>query len=331
MDALLSCAMLCRVLIMIHGLFDFCASISFKEISSRATSLRASSFCLYKAIQPLQRGWAAFSVALTMVGVCFTSAFTPAMAGEVTVRATYNIQAPVGSGKFQFASAQDGKRYKMQGAANFKAFLGFFKWNSSVASNGYLSSDKPKPYIYAFNAKSDEKSEVIRLNFKGNAVKKIRAIPPTRPHPERVSVRDEHLRNVVDPLSAVLAFTDAKPSLTNGTQACNRKIRIFDGRQRFDVQLSYKRKDYAELSNGKSRTAFVCRARYKPIAGHKMNQTVKYMSQSKGLEVWLVPLPKMKMYVPYKIVIPIMIGTASAELANFQVRDPQKGVVALAK
>lgn len=254
-----------------------------------------------------------------------------ASAGEVTVRATYNINAPIGSGKFRFASAQDGKRYKMQGAADFKAFLGFFKWKSSVASNGYLTSAQPKPYIYAFKARSDEKSEVIRLNFSGNAVKDIRAIPPTKPHPKRISLTKQHLRNVVDPLSAVLSFTDDNPSLTNGSKACNRKLKIFDGRQRFDVQLSYKRKDYAELSNGKSRTAFVCRAKYQPIAGHKMNDTVKYMTNSNGLEIWLVPLPKMKMYVPYKIVIPIMIGTASAELANFKVTDPKAGVIALAK
>lgn len=254
-----------------------------------------------------------------------------ANAGEVTVRATYNINAPIGSGKFRFASAEDGSRYKMQGAAKFKAFLGFFQWDSSVASNGYIRSQKPKPNIYAFKARTEEKSEVIRLNFAGNAVKKIRAVPPTRPHPKRVSVTEAHLRNVVDPLSAVLSFKDDAPSLTNGTHACNRKIRIFDGRQRFDVELTFKRKDYAALANGRSRTAFVCRAKYRPISGHKMNQTVKYMSQSNGLEIWLVPLPKMKMYVPYKIIIPIMIGTASAELANFKVTDPQKGVVALAK
>jgi len=260
-----------------------------------------------------------------------TIASSIAHAGEVTVRATYNINAPIGSGKFRFASAEDGARYKMQGAANFKAFLGFFKWDSSVASNGYIRSQEPKPNIYAFKARTEEKSEVIRLNFAGNAVKKIRAVPPTRPHPKRVSVTEAHLRNVVDPLSAVLSFKDNAPSLTNGTHACNRKIRIFDGRQRFDVEMTFKRKDYAELSNGKSRTAFVCRAKYRPISGHKMNQTVKYMSQSNGLEIWLVPLPKMKMYVPYKIIIPIMIGTASAELANFEVIDPQKGKVALAK
>ncbi|GJM03331.1 MAG: hypothetical protein DHS20C08_18320 [Rhodomicrobium sp.] len=291
----------------------------------------ASALSLFRRPQSRHSSLLALALISTISLTGLTAAFTPALAGEVTVRATYKINAPIGSGKFQFASAQDGKRYKMQGAAKFKAFLGFFKWNSSVASNGYMSSKQPKPYIYAFKARSDEKSEVIRLNFKGNKVKEIRAIPPTRPHPKRVSVRDEHLRNVVDPLSAVMAFTDPNPSLTNGSHACNRKIRIFDGRQRFNVVLSYKRKDYAELSNGKSRTAFVCRAKYTPIAGHKMNQTVKYMSSSKGLEVWLVPLPKMKMYVPYKIVIPIMIGTASAELVNFRVTDPKAGVIALAK
>ncbi len=261
----------------------------------------------------------------------FDSANRVAFAGEILVQATYTINAPVGSGKFRFASAQDGNRYTMKGSASFKAFLGFYKWKSSVASNGYLRSTKTQPNIYAFRASSDKKRESIRLNFTSKGVKKVSAIPPTRPHPKRIKIRPQHLKNVVDPLSAVLAFKDSAPSLTNGSKACNRRIQIFDGRQRFDVALSFKRKDYAQLSNGKSRTAFVCRAKYRPIAGHKRNKTVNYMSSSNGLEIWLVPLPKAKMYVPYRIVVPIVIGTASAELASFKVRDPKTGVIALAR
>lgn len=254
-----------------------------------------------------------------------------AQAGETTVRAVYKIHAPIGSGQFKFASAQDGSRYKMNGAAHFKAFLGLYEWRSAIASNGYLNNTRPQPNIYAFNARAEKKSERIRLSFSSSGVKEIKAVPPTRPHPKRVKLTSAHLRHVVDPLSAVLAFADKAPSLTSGTKACNRTLKIFDGRQRFDVVMSYKRKAYAELANGKSRTAFVCRASYRPIAGHKMNKSVKYMSSSKGLEVWLVPLPRVKMYVPYKIVIPVMVGTASAELAKFTVRDPKAGVVALAK
>jgi len=261
---------------------------------------------------------------LTTGGLC-------AVAGETTVQATYNITAPIGSGKFHFASSQDGARYKMKGSADFKAFLGFYTWSSAIASNGYINSFKPQPNIYAFNARAAKKSERIRLDFSPSGVKNVRAIPPTKPHPKRIKVTKAHLRNVVDPLSAVLTFTDRAPSLTNGTKACNRSIQIFDGRHRFNIQMSYKRKAYAKLSNGKSRTAFVCRAKYRPVSGHKMNKSVSYMSKSNGMEVWLVPLPKVKMYVPYKMVIPIIIGTAYAELANFKVRDPKHGVIALAK
>ena len=256
---------------------------------------------------------------------------TAAQAGETTVSAVYQINAPIGSGKFRFASSQDGTRYKMQGSAWFKAFLGIYEWNSSLASNGYLYGYDAKPNIYAFNAKADKKYERIRLDFTNAGVSGIKAVPPTKPHPNRVALTKDHLRNVLDPLSAVLAFTDKAPSLTNGTHACGRNVKIFDGRQRFDVQLSFKSKTYVEFAKGETRTAFVCRAKYRPIAGYKKNKSIEYMSSNNGIEVWLVPLPKAKMYVPYKIVIPIMVGTASAELANFQVRDPKAGVIALAK
>lgn len=276
-----------------------------------------------KLVKPL-------SLSLLISFIPFT--MSTSHAGETTVQAVYKINAPVGSGKFHFASAQSGNRYKMQGSAKFKAFLGFYKWNSSVASNGYIYGYKPRPNIYAFSARSDKKAEAIRMNFSRNGVKKIKAVPPNRPHPKRIAVNKSHLRNVVDPLSAMLAFTDKAPSLTNGTRACNRSIKIFDGRQRFNVTLSFKRKAYAELSNGQSRTAFVCRAKYRPLAGHKRkNKAVSYMANSKGLEIWLVPLPKAKMYVPYKIVIPIMIGTATAELASFRISGSKTGNIALAR
>ena len=268
--------------------------------------------------------------AFVSMGVTF-GALTPLHAGETRVNATYIISAPIGSGKFRFASSQRGNSYKMQGSAKFKAFLGFYEWKSNIASNGWVSAYKPRPNLYFFNAKADKKRERIRLDFSSSGVRTVKAVPPTKPHPKRITVTKSHLRHVVDPLSAVLSFTDKSPSLTNGSKACNRRIKIFDGRQRFDLVMSFKRKTYAALSNGKARTAFVCRAKYRPIAGHKMNKTVKYMSQSNGLEVWLVPLPKVKMYVPYKIVVPVMIGTASAQLAHFRVSDPKAGVVALAK
>lgn len=267
----------------------------------------------------------------SLVALLLFGGALPSFAGEVTVRATYNITAPIGGGKFHFASTQNGKRYKMKGSAKFNAILGFYKWQSAVASQGYINSHRPKPRNYAFNARAEDKAERITLNFSSAGVQKVSAVPPTKPHPKRIKLMKSHLRNVVDPLSAVMTFADRAPSLTNGSKACNRKIKIFDGRQRFDVVLSFKRKAYAELSSGKSRTAFVCRAKYRPIAGHKMNKTVKYMSSSKGLEVWLLPLPKVKMYVPYKIVIPVMIGTATAEMASFKVRDPKAGLIALAK
>ena len=271
-----------------------------------------------------------FSVSCLVALLPFS--LVPAVAGETKVQAVYKIHAPVGSGKFHFASAQSGNRYKMQGSAKFKAFLGIYNWKSSVASNGYIYGYKPRPNIYAFSARSDEKAEAIRLNFSRSGVKKIKAVPPNRPSPKRIKVTKAHLRNVVDPLSAMLSFTDKAPSLTNGTRACNRSIQIFDGRQRFNVSLSFKRKAYAELSNGQSRTAFVCRAKYKPVAGHKRkNKAVSYMANSKGLEIWLVPLPKAKMYVPYKIVVPIMIGTASAELASFRISGSKTGNIALAR
>jgi hypothetical protein len=51
------------------------------------------------------------------------------------------------------------------------------------------------------------------------------------------------------------------------------------------------------------------------------NRAIKYMSsQSAAIEVWLVPLPSTKLYLPYRISVPTAYGSgSSAEMLSFQV------------
>ena len=50
------------------------------------------------------------------------------------------------------------------------------------------------------------------------------------------------------------------------------------------------------------------------------NRAIKYMSsQSAAIEVWLVPLPSTKLYLPHRISVPTAYGSGSAEMLSFQV------------
>ena len=64
----------------------------------------------------------------------------------------------------------------------------------------------------------------------------------------------------------------------------------------------------------------ICRVKFIPIAGYQPdNPGIRLMSQTNEIEVWLVPLPGTNMYVPYRIVLPTLVGYGSAHVTSFQV------------
>ena len=61
-------------------------------------------------------------------------------------------------------------------------------------------------------------------------------------------------------------------------QACNRKLAIFDGRMRYDLQLAYKRLDKVKSDKGYQGTVVVCAVYFSPVAGHVPSRPVDQVS-----------------------------------------------------
>ena len=59
---------------------------------------------------------------------------------------------------------------------------------------------------------------------------------------------------------------------------CDRRLPIFDGKERFDLVLSYKgqMKVSEQQPSGQPGMAHVCRVKYQPIAGHKVEAEHSY-------------------------------------------------------
>ena len=120
------------------------------------------------------------------------------------------------------------------------------------------------------------------------------------------------------------AFLRARPNLSEGDlKVCDETIPVFDGQIRFDLVLMPKQQRRVEsaTSNGYSGLAAVCGVKFVPISGSRPNNpAIKYMSShTDSIEVWLVPLPRTALYVPYRISLPTAYGSGSAELLSFQV------------
>jgi hypothetical protein len=142
-----------------------------------------------------------------------------------------------------------------------------------------------------------------------------------------VPVTRAHLQNVVDPLSAVVLLATPRDKTT---EVCNRRLPIFDGKQRYDLVLSYKRTKKVSTEEGYNGPAYVCKVKFLPIAGHKQGDPDNnYAARNDGMEVWMVPVSRTSLYVPYYIQIPTQAGTATLTYVKIDVDKGGSGHRAL--
>ena len=101
-------------------------------------------------------------------------------------------------------------------------------------------------------------------------------------------------------------------------QACNRKLAIFDGRMRYDLQLAYKRLDRVKSEKGYQGTVVVCAVRFAPIAGHVPTRSViKYLMELRETEMWLAPIAGTRLMVPYRVSLPTPVGEGVLQATQF--------------
>lgn len=188
----------------------------------------------------------------------------------------------------------------------------------TVASRGTLSAGKPTPQVFAVSTDSDGKGESIRMVFAGTSVKELEVEPPPKPLPDRVEVTDAHKVNVIDPLAGAFVALPGTGDMISPA-ACTKAIPVFDGRQRFDVTLTYVRTEDVKVEGGYDGPAVVCRAGYVPVAGHRPTRsTVKYMQANKEMFVWLVPIAGTRLMAPFRVSVATVIGTALFEATSFE-------------
>lgn len=254
----------------------------------------------------------------------------PAAATEnwpARVQALYDIDFNgLNVGTFEFSSSHEGTTYTLNGAGRLSLLLGAIKWSGDTRTVGQLAGDSTHPKSFTFGYSGTAKSGSTRMAFGGNQVTQVLHEPPSPPKDGIVPVMPQHLSGVLDPLTAIMAVargTDGNP--------CQRRIPIYDGKARFDLVLSPR--GMVRLSeqrpSGQPGEGYVCRVKYVPIAGHKADQETKYIQQSEGIEIVLRPIPSANVFVPYKITVPTMAGSATITSRRVDITTPQRQQIAL--
>lgn len=257
----------------------------------------------------------ASAVLCPLAGVAGANAETPDR-----VKVAYNITlSGVSLGKLTFEMNIRGQQYQVRASGAVRAMFGAFKWDGALAGSGRLAAAGPVPaaYDHTFISKrkilfkTKRKTKTVALKFSGNRIVARKVVPPAKTG-GRVPVTAAHLKNTLDPISAVLALTQVSGN------PCRHAVEVFDGKTRFRVQLSPKSK--TRVRGMANATDFVCTVRYIPIAGHKVgDKETRHMAVSGNISVVFRHYARANLIVPRTVNISTIVGPATVQVSAISV------------
>ena len=219
-------------------------------------------------------------------------------------------------GDLQFKSRADQGGYRADSDVQVSALLGAFSWHGVTHSAGSISAGSYRPADYSFDFNGTARSGSVKMGFKGDTVASLAAEPQSFTTADTVPLEQKHLKGALDPLSAILAMTRV-----DDPDPCGRKLSIFDGKQRFDLVLSFSRNEAASetIAPGQPGGAIVCKVRYVPIAGYRATEETRALAANNGIEIAFRPVPSAGLMLPHRVVIPTIAGDAVLQAAEVNI------------
>jgi hypothetical protein len=247
----------------------------------------------------------------------------PALAGSTALpaqvsalyRVSFGLLGEIGY--FRFNSTVNGEAYAL--AAEAKIDTAVFDYFGAMTSMGSVLATVTKPGGYQFRYKQKailgkKKRRSLDMAFDGSGVKDVTFVPPDPPSKKAIPVTKDQLKQVLDPLSGVMAL-----SIGNIAEPCRQKLPIFDGKQRFDLVFSPTgRSDGADQ---------VCHVRLVPISGHKEGEGAASVING-NIEVVMRSVPKANILIPYRVTVPTIIGAAVLASDKIEITMPDQKRIA---
>lgn len=269
-------------------------------------------------------GWIAPAIAL----FCGLASTSPSGAGaDTTVEAVYSATLsgfPIASGTLAFSIASNGE-YSTNLSARIVGLATIIANRVAAGSSaGRAIAGVTSPRSYALSIQGGASENTVRMDFSGSAVSKIQTSdPPTGDFDTRVPILPRHKRSVVDPLAAFVVALGRNEKV--GPNVCNRTIKVFDGRVRYDLRLVYGATTEIKGTEGSySGNAIICAVAYRPIAGYRP-LTAEQAKFERNIEfsIWFIPVAGTDVMLPYKVVIGTPVGLLAVTAGQFSVKGSQ--------
>lgn len=189
------------------------------------------------------------------------------------------------------------------------------KGEGSVTTHGSMANGQLVPMSARSEVSDEDGPYEVRMTFDNGALKQAENRGAPVPN-DVVRVPPDALRNVADPLSAMLIPYGAKAFAPAN---CGKTLRIYDGRRRYDLALSFKRVDAFKTKRGYAGHVLVCNVVLHPIAGYKVDSLlVKYLAHKSDLELWFAPIAGVAVMAPVRALMPTLIGTMDISADEFE-------------
>jgi hypothetical protein len=211
------------------------------------------------------------------------------------------------------------KRYAAVGAGSTVGLLRIFaRGHGTATAHGTVDAREVVPSEFMASYQSGSSSDEIKIAFSGGKAKESLAHPP-KPDSSGVLLTDANRVGVVDPMTALLMRVSGSGSLAVPA-ACDRKIAVFDGRMRFDLQLAFKRIEQVRANAGYQGPAVVCALYFSPLAGYDIGRSgVRYLKAERDMEMWLAPIAGTRLMAPLRISVPTPLGLGVLQATRFVV------------
>ena len=207
------------------------------------------------------------------------------------------------------------ERYSAEATGGSVDLLSIFTKGEGVAqTSGSVKDGALVPASFSSAMVEEGEKTEIKMTFEEGTVTDVVDKGPAPA--DRVPLREEHLRGVTDPLSALLLANSANAGGLS-RQTCERTLAIFDGRRRYDLVLSFKHLEELARKPYEGRV-LVCNLVLRPVAGHRANSVVmKYIAGRRDIEIAFAPMAGGRYLAPLRLTVPTLLGTIAIEATQF--------------
>lgn len=223
-------------------------------------------------------------------------------------------------GQFQGDTYSAVSKLKTSGVVN-----SFYAATIDATATGFMKDGKVSPATYDSMYEGEKSKQRVALNYSAAGVA-LTAEPAY--DVKRFPIPDDQKKDTVDPMSGIVQAVSGVS--TSANNPCGNTVRVFDGRRRYDIELTFvEQTELTSSTGGYTGKATLCNGEYKQVAGFKPN-----LNKGKDLppiQIWLAKFPAKaggpvkEFAVPVKIQSETPFGVAVTNARNIVVEGQKIG------